>query len=185
MKLTYRELIGSANDFQTGEPGPYARFRSVKKPIATASRMQAITRAFEQHANDYIELRNALIKEHGKPTEDGKNHFIDADGAEAYGAASEELLNVEVEIEGPRIKLSQLLSSTAISDEDLDALAWLIDTGLPREAPAKTKPAVEDEAPVEWKHGGDLEDAEAKELSRHPVEENVLDLDDKASAAAQ
>ena len=131
MKLTYGELVASANNIITGEPGPFTRFRAVAKPFNTASRVRDIARQFEVKFKDFIEERDGLFERHAKKSEDGTIwEFANDDDREAFNAAHRLLLRTVIEIPGERIEPRHLLSSTVIADADLELLDWLIDDGV-------------------------------------------------------
>jgi hypothetical protein len=153
MKLTFQQLINSLGHPETGDPGALGRFRSAQMPLKTALALKPIHRAIEHHVADYNELRIEICQRHGVINTETNNYEFGENQA-AFNKDFAELLLSEITIDSPRIRITQLLSSMAISADDLTLLNWLIDDGSPVE---ETKPDASDD---------------------------ILDLDEQASTAA-
>jgi hypothetical protein len=158
MKLTMEELANSANNLNTGEEGPFSRFRKIAKPARTAVRMQEIGRRFNEHFKNFMADRQEFVVQFGTLNEDETEYSFEGEAQGQFNAAMKHLLGKVIDIPGARIKLfsSEMLSSTVVCEEDLDRLEWLIDNGATeRVDPVEMEPEAEaeaDEVPVAGAH---------------------------------
>jgi hypothetical protein len=137
MKATLKELANSMPAFN--------RFIAIALPMKTSFMMKGVIRTVSEQVKDFHEERLVLCKRLGTLDEKTETYEF-GDNQAAWDVAFEELAAVEVDIPGERLKISQLLSSTAIAPADLIELEWLIDDGTPRPEPVKDDIQPDDES---------------------------------------
>ena len=99
-------------------------------PVRIAFRLKGIVKTTNEEFSKYEEIRNDLLKKHGKKNEDGslaiENQNVQFEGNSYMEFAKElqELVNVELDI--PTIKVSELGENITLSVLELDQLEGLL-----------------------------------------------------------
>jgi len=127
IKVKIGNLIGSQ------ESGALSRFANASMPVNTAMRLRETYQDIHNVLQGYEKDRLELLTKHSPKNEDG-SWKLKEDGSadlspEQLKAFHDELgtiLHAEVTLRGSVIRRSNLLSSTAISPNDLAVLEWLI-----------------------------------------------------------
>lgn len=141
-------MLASMGNTHSGGVGAFARFRAQPQPLSTTLKMKSIVRHVDEIINDYNETSQALFRRYGTANPiTGMYDF--GEDADKVKTQHDELLAADVDIPGDRIKISQLFSSMAISEDDLTALEWLIDDGQPKAEKAQPQEPAEEEDPLE------------------------------------
>lgn len=127
IKIKIGRLVGSH------ESGALSRLADASMPINTAMRLTELYEDIQGHLLRYEKDRIALLQKHSPKNDDG-TYKLKEDGSadlspDQIKAFQDELglvLHTEVELCGTVLRKANLLSSTAISPNDLRILEWLI-----------------------------------------------------------
>jgi len=114
------------------ESGALTRFANTSLPFNTAALVKETLTDITRILQDYDKERVALLEQYMTKDEDGKPVFAEGgavlfDDRAAFDAALGLVLHSEVNVRHIPFRKSQMLSSTAISPNDLMLLSWLID----------------------------------------------------------
>lgn len=186
MKLKLRQLIESLDHPMSDgsmRPGAFSRLLSTELVISASMRMKGVTKQVRELAEQFSDLRLSLYKKHGTESEAGDEWALKTDAQKAaFAAEFEELLNVDIEISGDRLKKSDFFSHARMIEGDLETLDWLIDCGeSPQTKPIAWKPS-STELGQKPEITTDLEAMQTRVDEAQPGE--ILDLGEARTASA-
>lgn len=100
-------------------------------PLRTAFRLKGIMNIAKEESRKYEEVRKQALMKYGKKKEDGELVLdekscvqFDPEGLQAFATELNELGGLEIEV--PKIKLSELGDNIIVTVEDLEALDGVI-----------------------------------------------------------
>jgi len=102
-------------------------------PVAVSYRIGKIFEKVQAELKIFEDKRISLIKKHAVKGEDGEVNLKKVEwndeGREAFGKDFQELLDIEVELDAERVKLS-LLVNVSLPPKDAGLVEWLIENDL-------------------------------------------------------